>query len=240
MHYTNIFHHQLELVTPGPVLNPTLTPVLPKHFKYQSPTAVNDYHRKRQKLQVYEEISDLNKNNEAAADDDDDGGDYFVVKKPKSKRYHKKRKPMMIEVDDYEDLEDEDDSDSDLGTYKYNKKFIKSIRTKKWHRQDDQKPKPKTTNGLQRQGKRKDLNQFDWDGGFEYEDQNLAPTNNEYNYDDYDDDMMTTTDLRNTTTKIPPPRERAVYEPPPKHRRAYSKWSAWTKCSPKCTTRRYK
>ncbi|KAI8117013.1 Anionic trypsin-2 [Lucilia cuprina] len=43
------------------------------------------------------------------------------------------------------------------------------------------------------------------------------------------------------TSNLSPSKERATPEHLiPKHRRIYSKWSRWTKCSPKCTTRRYK
>lgn len=33
---------------------------------------------------------------------------------------------------------------------------------------------------------------------------------------------------------------RAVVQVPPKQRRLYTKWSKWSKCTPKCTTRRFK
>lgn len=35
-------------------------------------------------------------------------------------------------------------------------------------------------------------------------------------------------------------KEKAVFDTPSRYRRVYSKWSKWSKCTPKCTTRRFK
>lgn len=35
-------------------------------------------------------------------------------------------------------------------------------------------------------------------------------------------------------------KEKAVFDVPGRHKRVYTKWSKWSKCTPKCTTRRFK
>ncbi|TDG50398.1 hypothetical protein AWZ03_003303 [Drosophila navojoa] len=68
---------------------------------------------------------------------------------------------------------------------------------------------------------------------FQYEDFDFEP---EVQYPDSEE----FTDARNISW-LPPGKERNTPEGlMPRHRRLYSKWSRWTKCSPKCTTRRYK
>lgn len=51
-------------------------------------------------------------------------------------------------------------------------------------------------------------------------------------YDDYE--------MENMTKSVDRARTKAVFEMPRKPLANYSKWSRWSKCSPKCVTRRYK
>ncbi|XP_023169900.2 uncharacterized protein LOC111598738 [Drosophila hydei] len=68
---------------------------------------------------------------------------------------------------------------------------------------------------------------------FQYEDFDFEPETQYPDSEEY-------TDARNMSWQ-PPPKERNTPDGlTPRHRRLYSKWSRWTKCSPKCTTRRYK
>jgi len=63
---------------------------------------------------------------------------------------------------------------------------------------------------------------------FQYEDFDLPDPN-------YLDSEESETEFRNISWVQPPKDGIAL-----RRRRVYSKWSRWTKCSPKCTTRRYK
>ncbi|XP_030570030.1 uncharacterized protein LOC115769378 [Drosophila novamexicana] len=68
---------------------------------------------------------------------------------------------------------------------------------------------------------------------FQYEDFDFEPDSQYTDSEEY-------TDVRNMTF-LPPAKERNTPDGLlPRHRRLYSKWSRWSKCSPKCTTRRYK
>lgn len=75
---------------------------------------------------------------------------------------------------------------------------------------------------------------------FQYEDFDIDISRPEHQYGDvsYEDQLE---DDNGNSSNFSPSKERATPEHlVPKHRRIYSKWSRWTKCSPKCTTRRYK
>ncbi|XP_068142150.1 uncharacterized protein [Drosophila tropicalis] len=66
---------------------------------------------------------------------------------------------------------------------------------------------------------------------FQYEDFDFEPDGTIYvDSDEYPDN------LRNSSAWLPPAKDGPVL----RRRRIYSKWSRWTRCSPKCTTRRYK
>lgn len=58
------------------------------------------------------------------------------------------------------------------------------------------------------------------------------------NNSDFDEDYED--DYGNSTKTIERARVKAVFEMPRKPLPNYSKWSRWSKCSPKCVTRRYK
>ncbi|XP_017043372.1 uncharacterized protein LOC108089546 [Drosophila ficusphila] len=64
---------------------------------------------------------------------------------------------------------------------------------------------------------------------FQYEDFDLEPDTN------YADSEESDNEFRNISW-VQPPKDGLVL----RRRRVYSKWSRWSKCSPKCTTRRYK
>ncbi|KAH8240235.1 hypothetical protein KR032_012359 [Drosophila birchii] len=64
---------------------------------------------------------------------------------------------------------------------------------------------------------------------FQYEDFDLEPDTI------YTDSEESDTEFRNISW-VQPPKDGLVL----RRRRIYSKWSRWTRCSPKCTTRRYK
>ncbi|XP_034481725.1 uncharacterized protein LOC117787336 [Drosophila innubila] len=68
---------------------------------------------------------------------------------------------------------------------------------------------------------------------FQYEDFDFEPDNAYGESDEYSEyrniSLLSPTKERNTPDGLLP-----------RHRRIYSKWSRWTRCSPKCTTRRYK
>ncbi|XP_032598940.1 uncharacterized protein LOC6557425 [Drosophila grimshawi] len=69
---------------------------------------------------------------------------------------------------------------------------------------------------------------------FQYEDFDFEPDLNQYV------DSEEYADNRNSSW-LPPNKERNTPDGlQSRHRRMYSKWSRWSKCSPKCTTRRYK
>lgn len=55
---------------------------------------------------------------------------------------------------------------------------------------------------------------------------------------DYNEDYET--ENKNMTKSVDRARTKAVFEMPRKPLANYSKWSRWSKCSPKCVTRRYK
>lgn len=84
---------------------------------------------------------------------------------------------------------------------------------------------------------------------FQYEDFDFDvdhATSASANYDE-DDDNRATNDKDNENYSNQSEEEFQQFEGKstsdnliPKHRRIYSKWSRWTKCSSKCTTRRYK
>lgn len=175
------------------------------------------------RLPVYQEIP---KN--------EDTHDYFVIKK-----YKKKRKPIFIEVDDYQDLEDEEDTDD----IEYSHSQVRSIRTKNW-KKDFQNFD--TTRGDTMMSSRKNLH-LPPDTGFDYDDEHEeygkdnGPNyyNNEYD-NEYDEGRTGRSYDNRTSSPRATPREKAVFELPPRYKRVYSRWSKWSKCSPKCTTRRYK
>lgn len=74
---------------------------------------------------------------------------------------------------------------------------------------------------------------------FQYEDFDIDISSHDDNDMSYEDSAEYN-EYRNSTG-FTPPKERATPEHLiPKRRRIYSKWSRWTKCTPKCTTRRYK
>ncbi|XP_065359756.1 uncharacterized protein LOC135953707 [Calliphora vicina] len=75
---------------------------------------------------------------------------------------------------------------------------------------------------------------------FQYEDFDIDISRAEHQYGDVSYEDPVDEDAGNSSN-LTPSKERATPEHLiPKHRRIYSKWSRWTKCSPKCTTRRYK
>lgn len=102
--------------------------------------------------------------------------------------------------------------------------------------------------------------QLDFDGGVVSEVVSDDELHNTNAHDDYDyelSDESTSSDsnqegdLSYLTKSVfdtrPRRRERPLYEmstvatiPTPKYRRVYSRWSRWSKCSSKCTTRRFK
>lgn len=66
-----------------------------------------------------------------------------------------------------------------------------------------------------------------------------APDNDSIEFDfDLDDDYDALND--NMTKTVERAKTKAVFEMPRKPLANYSKWSRWSKCSPKCVTRRYK
>lgn len=192
----------------------------PDHSLFETST-FNSHHTTSppHRIPVYEEVPKVEQE-----------PDYIV------KKYKKKRKPIVIEVEDYEDLEKEEEEDeSDLYMKKFNRRQVKSIRSKEWNG-DFQVYDPEVANAFDAiiSTGRKALPQ---DSSFEYEEESDMKDINgpgEFNFE-YDDDYD---EGRNSSRVLP--REKAVFELPPRHRRVYSRWSKWTKCSAKCTTRRYK
>lgn len=83
---------------------------------------------------------------------------------------------------------------------------------------------------------------------YQYEDFDIDSNRSESQYSDisYEDsgDYSGGIDHTNASSSffmLPTAKEKATPENLiPRYRRIYSKWSRWTKCSPKCTTRRYK
>ncbi|KAL9910555.1 uncharacterized protein ACN427_005164 isoform 2-T13 [Glossina fuscipes fuscipes] len=83
---------------------------------------------------------------------------------------------------------------------------------------------------------------------YQYEDFDIDSNRSESQYSDisYEDsnDYNDGVDHANASSSLfmlPTAKEKATPENLiPRYRRIYSKWSRWTKCSPKCTTRRYK
>jgi hypothetical protein len=59
-------------------------------------------------------------------------------------------------------------------------------------------------------------------------------------WEDFDEDYDEDEEKPKNVTKIDRPKTKAVFEAPRKPLANYSKWSKWTKCSPKCVTRRFK
>lgn len=57
---------------------------------------------------------------------------------------------------------------------------------------------------------------------------------------EFDEDYETDIETENMTKTVDRAKTKAVFEMPRKPLANYSKWSRWSKCSPKCVTRRYK
>lgn len=238
------------------------------------------------RLPVLQEIGWHPVEHHAAAEDDmheleDDVGeadaeessDYFVInERPRQQRYKKKRRPIYIDVDDYEDLEAEENEDDELDNDEQqqdsaailSKQYdghVRSIRTQTHQQQNHhhrRRQKRRRRNRRRQAPTLPKVTQRNLPAGddgiegdvFQYEDfdfdQDRSSTDEEYGGDSYDDSDYA--DDRNSSllaaaapAAVSETRERATPDGLiPKHRRVYSKWSRWTKCSPKCTTRRYK
>lgn len=86
-----------------------------------------------------------------------------------------------------------------------------------------------------------------YDPDFSKKDKEIIDFNDPIIFDDYyDADEFSAERLVNNNTYenlksgSKRGREKAVFDVPGRHKRVYTKWSKWSKCTPKCTTRRFK
>ncbi|XP_055372000.1 uncharacterized protein LOC129605984 [Condylostylus longicornis] len=206
-------------------------------------------------LPVYEEIDENKKSRSPLGSGTnsnfDDEADFFIIKrrKPDKRKKRKNRNKKFHNQDNYgsseennNDNSDESNEDDDKDQHDfdvdsiYNRKIIKSIRKEQWRRSDDHfwpRNSKKSYNTKNKNETKNLKNPPLSNTNTEYDEQEV-PTSFEYDDIDFDNEY----DQSLNMTRVP--QEKAVYEPPPKHKRAYSKWSEWSKCSTKCTTRRYK
>lgn len=152
-----------------------------------------------------------------ASDDEDEGDeDFYIIKKRKTKTHKrrkkkKRRQPVLIkDYDDDDNVEQEEEEDDDLEDHRY----------------APRKYKTKNSYGFLKRAFDSESNDSD-DYGDSGEMEIYLPS---IQRNDYDGGYLS--EKGNLT--------RAVVQVPPKQRRLYTKWSKWSKCTPKCTTRRFK
>lgn len=200
--------------------------------------------------------------------DEDDGNasDFYVIK-ARRKKPHRQRPPLVNNPDipvqkqqSFEDYSEEqaDDALNELGSAQSPSEYLETapsqVRTIRYsshsrrapgrhhrqqhrHRHHNHNSKRKLK-GAGGEGTFDDASEGDV---FQYEDFDIDISHGDNQESDMSyEDLADYQEYRNSTP-IAPSKERATPEHLiPKHRRIYSKWSRWTKCTPKCTTRRYK
>ncbi|XP_037930821.1 uncharacterized protein LOC119665663 [Teleopsis dalmanni] len=205
---------------------------------------------------VSEDHNPFGVQDEAGVSDEDD---FFIFNEHKRPhKFNKNRKPLPIDATNYEeslpeeysDFEDEEDSmesswDSAhlYGLQMGNK--MKKSKNMKQHQRNGHKNRNRSHKKQRFGTVLSERSLAPGDDGiegdvFQYEDFDFeqdAVASDHYN-DSYDSDDNDYLDFRNASFYS---KEKSTIDGlTPKHRRLYSKWSRWTKCSPKCTTRRYK
>ncbi|XP_061392951.1 uncharacterized protein LOC133328397, partial [Musca vetustissima] len=202
------------------------------------------------------------------ADDDSEEVDFFVIK-AKRKRPNRHRTPppdvnypdipLQQQLNDYSE-EQAEDALNELGSAQSPSEYLQSSTTNvktirhsggsrtSSRRQRCNQPHHRHRGHHNNHHHRQGVKTFD-DGSegevFQYDDFDIDLSHGDnqeqagdMSYEEFGD----YNEYRNMTGAAAQPiRERATPEHLiPKHRRIYSKWSRWTKCTPKCTTRRYK
>lgn len=145
-----------------------------------------------------------------------------VLKENYSENHFRKPKPKLRPYSE----EDEDDDEDFYIIKKRKSKFRRKKKQRKYHEEDvNREYKPKKRNRFLARDFNSESNDSDYGGSEEMEVYLPSIQRN-----DYDGGYLS--DTVNLT--------RAVVQIPPKQRRLYTKWSKWSKCTPKCTTRRFK
>ncbi|XP_055842942.1 uncharacterized protein LOC129909848 isoform X1 [Episyrphus balteatus] len=173
------------------------------------------------RLPVFQEI---NKNKDTGGGPSSHpSDDFYAFKNSNRVRTKKKRKPILIDVDDYEDLENEDEYEDNNRNHSGN--YIGVIKLK----------------GRNLNTRKSTRNFAPTEGNFsEYDDTEDDDTSSSAGSEDYESEYADAEDYEYQNSTQLSAKEKNVLDPVPRHRRVYSKWSKWTKCTPKCTTRRYK
>ncbi|XP_073836559.1 uncharacterized protein [Musca autumnalis] len=238
---------------------PTLSPIGP-------PTELNKQHPVIQSEElVAEHVSTTSGGGGGShnywEEDDDDEVDFYVIK-AKRKRPNTQTStsppisypdiPVREELLDYS-KEQVEDALNELGSAQPPNEYLQTLNSNVKHIRHKNRSR---SHGTQRHKHRhhrrhredaKGTKTFDDDGSegdvFQYEDFDidLSHGDNQENGGDMSyEDFGDYNEYKNVTGASPA-KERATPDHLiPKHRRIYSKWSRWTKCTPKCTTRRYK
>ncbi|XP_058982368.1 uncharacterized protein LOC131804075 [Musca domestica] len=192
---------------------------------------------------------------EEVDDDDSVESDFYVIKAKRKRPPHHRSPPKVSypdipvhhELSDYSE-EQAEDALNELGSAQPPSEYLQTSPTNvKTMRHHPRPRRPQRQNPRHhRKGKSNGFKTFD-DGSegevFQYEDFDidLSHGDNQENGGDMSYEEFSDYNEYRNLTGAPPAKERATPEHLiPKHRRIYSKWSRWTKCTPKCTTRRYK
>lgn len=196
---------------PSSSSSPTET-TTPINNNTESSTKIN-VHQLR--LPVFQEINKNEVNSSSHSD-------FYAIKIHRNRnRTKKKRKPILIDVDDYEDLENEDDYENNSN---HSGNYIGVIKLK----------------GRKTHNPRKSIRNTTPDRtSSEYDNSEDEETNSE-GTEDYESEYADAEEYEYNNSSQLAAKEKNVLDSVPRHRRVYSKWSKWTKCTPKCTTRRYK
>ncbi|XP_059220892.1 uncharacterized protein LOC106094434 [Stomoxys calcitrans] len=247
---------------------PTASPHTQPTLIVGTPTELNKHHPVIQSDELI--AQHVTAGSYADDDDDDDESDFYVIKakrkRPPQPRPSIVSYPdIPVHHDIHEDFysdEQAEDALNELGSaqppFEYLESSSNQIRTilrpnrynaqRQHHGPAHRHQHQRHNNGGQRKLKGANGGGGTFDESlegdvFQYEDFDidLSHGDNQENGDVSYEDFADYADYRNGSIPIPPSKERATPEHLiPKHRRIYSKWSRWTKCTPKCTTRRYK
>lgn len=184
-------------------------------------------------------------------------------KKRKQKhKNHKKKIPQFY--DDGYEASEESDENNEIPTDRLDKNYgsifetteTSTLRTPNTNKKSELptgyyshswSPISKEDNSHHTRSKRHQKRQAVYDPDFSRKDKEINDFHDPMIFDDYyDADEFSAERLINNSTyenlKSGSKRgkEKAVFDVPGRHKRVYTKWSKWSKCTPKCTTRRFK